>query len=474
MSTFSKKKKTAGLPAKGRRYVSPSPEEDCIDNFAISDFEEDDEEITQICNDMEEELTFRRRRSISAEAEFFGLAPPTARTRSVSTEVNGVRTPSPLPRVTNFRVQAKKFFLTWPRTTGNPDDLLAQVLLYRKPVRKCIVAVEQHKDGMDHIHVFVEYFKKLDIKNCNYFDKMFLRPNGTHPHCNISSVKDLSATLRYITKGGNYHLYGITKKMIDLIIDGTSISLAEVTAAVLESPRIEDIAIRFPNKFVIHSKGLRALCEIQRQKLSFQTIPYQWPGLLRSNPVITNIAAIGENSSLLTWLRYNFETCVQEGTNKPRKSSQLYLHGPTGTGKTYVLDFLRKHYRGFGISSFEDFYDRYNDYDYDFLYLDEFHGNKKIFWLNTLLAGEPMVIARKGSQYPRLVNNPVVICSNMTPEQCYPKVARERPKVLDAFLARLQIVQLTYAAPCFDLIDQLEACNAFVPLAESDPESDSE
>lgn len=437
----------------------------------------DNEEITQIS--LFRDLQSRKTREAADMAAFFAHSPPIRRPRVTRPGLPLQSSPKDkLITEKSFRCSAKKFFLTWPRTSGDPADLLALLLLYRKPVRKAIVAVESHKDGMQHIHVFVEYFKKIDIKNCNYFDKMFRRANGTYSHCNISSVKDLSATIRYITKGQNFVLYGLTQKMCDLIIDGTSIALAEVTAAVLEDPRIGDIAIRFPNKFVIHSKGLRELCEIQRQKLSFATTPYLWPPIDKGVLPWSDLLAKGEICDLYEWMRINFETHVQNKVVKPRKDLQLFLHGGTGTGKTAVLDFLRKHYRGFAISSFEDFYDRYNDYDYDFLYLDEFHGNKKIYWLNTLLAGEPMVIARKGSQYPRLVNCPVIICSNLTPTECYSKIQAYRPVVMEAFLARLEVVKLNYNSKSFDLIDMLEDLNAYEPLVDhvsgTDTDSDPE
>ncbi len=315
-----------------------------------------------------------------------------------------------------------------------PTLVVERIATFDPEIKVAIVCKELHKDGYPHIHVFLEYYRKKDVRNPLYFDAIFGK------HCNITTVKNTARVMLYITKDGNFEMFGITRKMITLIIDGVSSTLAEVAAKILEQPDIHKIALEFPVKFIHYHRGIGDLCKIQRQVNANKIVPYDWSNQDGMRGIKLRIAYSIE--PIYDWFIDNFRGYVDEKNPKPLRSKQMWIHGPTGSGKSRFLAHLCAHFRGFLMSATEDFYGGYNDPDIDFIYMDEFYGNKKLYFLNSLLGGHPIVIPCKGGQYTKQKNMPVVICSNMTPQECYPKVSIWKPLVFEAFLARLQIVDL--------------------------------
>jgi len=341
-----------------------------------------------------------------------------------------------------FRKNAKKFFLTFPnlkmKFVGIHSIMNRVVNVYDPKI--CIVAVEKHKNNVPHVHIFIQFRKKTDVRNPRYFDHLI--PGH---HCNIAAVRDTHATLNYIVKDDNYCLYGVTEPGLRILLSGTSIALAEVCTAIAENPDINEIAIKFPCKFIHYHSGIDHLCQIHRSRKSNQIAKLDWSPIVNrlygySEPDECPISFVAERQNeLLGWLVANFKP----GISRKLRAPQLWLHGRTGCGKTRFLAFLAKYFRSFLIASDEHFYGGYNDYDVDFLYLDEFHGNKKLFFLNSLLGGEPMNMPFKGGQYCKRSNKPVVICSNLTPVQCYSNISLSRPMVWEAFLSRLEVIDAT-------------------------------
>lgn len=67
----------------------------------------------------------------------------------------------------------------------------------------------------------------------------------------------------------------------------------------------------------------------------------------------------------------------------------------------------------------EDFYDYYDDETFDLVCLDEFKGQKTMQFLNCFLQGGDMFLKKKGSQYHKRKNIPVIILSNWSLDDCY-------------------------------------------------------
>lgn len=326
--------------------------------------------------------------------------------------------------------------MTCPKTSASVQTVMTSCILLAPKI--CIVATEKHKDGSDHIHIFFEFNKKLDVKNPRYFDHLI--PGR---HFNISTVRNTHATLRYITKDGSYTLFGITQATLKIILSGTSYTLGEVAAAIQKNPNISEIAREFPTHYIHYTRGLTSLCQIYRDYRRNKVVPFDYSRC--------GDAGLFTHTSLDIWFRANYIPIKA----KPLRSLQLWLHGPTQLGKTRFLSFLLRHFRGFLMNPEEHYYKGYADQDYDFLFFDEFHG-KKLQFLNSLLGGERIILPSKGDSYEKIRNIPVIICSNMSPAQVYRFKSVSHPLVFEAFLSRLLVLDLGKLGSIHAYVDMLE------------------
>lgn len=294
-------------------------------------------------------------------------------------------------------------------------------VLHKRPPKTVIVCTELHKDGTPHVHIYLLFTKIFEINSSTIFDAAW--PGH---HCNIGKVRHNAKTLQYIQKAGDYILFGITQDELDLLTSGVSVSMLQIATAIGANPNIDAIALEFPAQFLQLHRGIRALCEVHRRVKHNHVTPYTYPA-----PSTAALAIQTRFSLIDAWFRLNFLSPHP----KPIRSPQLWMHGPTQTGKTRMLAFLRKHWRGFLLPRKEDYYNGYNDDDVTFIYHDEFTGGKRISFLNSLLGGDPMNMAGKGTQYTKLTNKPVVLVSNLSPEMCYSRVSMI-PLIFDAFKSR--------------------------------------
>lgn len=100
---------------------------------------------------------------------------------------------------TNFRINAKNYFLTYPQCPI-PKETLLTFLKEQRPTQYVCVASEQHADGSPHLHALVQYVAKYNCRNPRAFD---YQSEGHTYHCNVQPAKDIDAVQRYIEKDGN-------------------------------------------------------------------------------------------------------------------------------------------------------------------------------------------------------------------------------------------------------------------------------
>jgi len=93
------------------------------------------------------------------------------------------------------RIQAKGWFLTWPRCSLEKEAALRVAEEYGK-ISEYVIARETHKDGTPHLHAFIKYEKKVYWKQ----DKWDL---GEH-HGNYQVAKCWRAVERYCKKGEDF------------------------------------------------------------------------------------------------------------------------------------------------------------------------------------------------------------------------------------------------------------------------------
>lgn len=99
----------------------------------------------------------------------------------------------------------------------------------------------------------------------------------------------------------------------------------------------------------------------------------------------------------------------------------------------------------------ENFFDAFDDEIHNLVVFDEFKAQHPLTFMNAFLQGGEMCLRRKGSQFIKTKNLPIIILSNYSPREAYSRVA---DVALEAFLSRLLVVELT--EPIFYLIEFLE------------------
>nr|AGS77229.1 AC1 [Mungbean yellow mosaic virus]AGS77263.1 AC1 [Mungbean yellow mosaic virus] len=109
-----------------------------------------------------------------------------------------------MPRLGRFAINAKNYFLTYPRCPLTKEDVLEQLLALSTPVNKKFIRVcrELHEDGEPHLHVLLQFEGKLQTKNERFFD-LVSPTRSAHYHPNVQAAKSASDVKSYMDKDGD-------------------------------------------------------------------------------------------------------------------------------------------------------------------------------------------------------------------------------------------------------------------------------
>ncbi|AJC52531.1 replication-associated protein [Trifolium-associated circular DNA virus 1] len=119
----------------------------------------------------------------------------------------------------SVRWSAKKFLLTYSQCCEDPDDIFAKINVLRE-VERAVGCIELHQDGNPHVHIAVEFKKKLNTTNCRFFDYSF-DADCTNYHPNVTVADSWPKCINYC-RGKNktlielYHAAEGGKKKYDL------------------------------------------------------------------------------------------------------------------------------------------------------------------------------------------------------------------------------------------------------------------
>lgn len=191
-----------------------------------------------------------------------------------------------------FRIQGKNFFLTYPKCDISIDQAY-ETLNYKNTIRYALIAQEKHKDGDLHLHAYIEYVKKLNIRDPKHFDL-------GDCHGNYQKPDNIEAVINYCKKENSFKEFGTR-----LLNQTTSQDI----------PDIYQLARELSRK--------KYFMECLRKKIPFQYAKEAWNDCdlftINEDP---EIGKIRSDLSELKW----------EEIENPRKSTVLI--GPSGIGKT--------------------------------------------------------------------------------------------------------------------------------------------
>lgn len=256
----------------------------------------------------------------------------------------------------------KGWFCTWPKCPI--DKATALKILDRKfNIQEFVIAEEQHKDGTPHLHAFIKLKKKKRFK-ADMFDL-------EEYHGHYEPAKSFKAVVKYCTKEGNY------------------IASIDIESALKKKGKLckEDL--------------LRDVDELLDEG---KITPMQ-------------VASWYKNSCVYKMLQKK-----RMPDELPEKKRHLWIWGPSNTGKTTCL---RNQMREKGEENFfqiptNNDWVGYNDQYY--LYFDEFKGQLTCQELNRLCDGGAKMNVKGGTVQIRY-DCQVIILSNFSIEECYPKVS---------------------------------------------------
>lgn len=192
-----------------------------------------------------------------------------------------------------MRWQGKNFGLTYSQVTEFTRKELYDELSKQKNLEYLCVSEERHADGGTHFHVHIQYTKRKDIKNPNYFD-------FKGKHCSIETLVEPDAWNTYIKKDNNY-----------------------------EENQDYDKAEFDPFEFGRNNDYESFLKECMKKKISAQYASMIWSHINAVCYEVTEDSSIeGTMSPMLSIVDIKM----------PRKS--YLLIGPTGCGKT---TYAKKH-----------------------------------------------------------------------------------------------------------------------------------
>lgn len=99
----------------------------------------------------------------------------------------------------SFRIQAKNFSLTYPQCPLESIDLMKKLQEFSPAY--ILIGREKHEDGNWHLHAFIHFAVRKNIKDNKFFDFA-----GHHP--NIQATKKVDNWIQYVKKEGSWIEHG--------------------------------------------------------------------------------------------------------------------------------------------------------------------------------------------------------------------------------------------------------------------------
>ncbi|ACM45549.1 replicase [Bhendi yellow vein Bhubhaneswar virus] len=293
-----------------------------------------------------------------------------------------------MPQPKRFQINAKNYFLTYPKCSLTKEEALSQFLNLQTPTNKKFIRIcrELHEDGTPHLHVLIQFEGKYKCQNNRFFD--LTSPNrSAHFHPNIQGAKTSSDVKSYIDKDGDILEWG------QFQIDGRSARGGQQTAndayaaalnAGSKSEALRVIKELAPKDFVLQFHNLNA--NLDR---IFQEPPA---------PYVSPFSSSSFNQvpeELEEWASEN----VVDAAARPLRPQSIVIEGDSRTGKTMWARSLGPHnyLRGHldlspRVYSNDAWYNVIDDVDPHYLkHFKEFMGSQKDWQSNTKY-GKPVQI----------------------------------------------------------------------------------
>nr|Q67620.1 RecName: Full=Replication-associated protein; Short=Rep; AltName: Full=Protein C1 [Tomato yellow leaf curl Sardinia virus-[Spain2]]AAA47955.1 C1 protein [Tomato yellow leaf curl Sardinia virus-[Spain2]]WEX97560.1 C1 protein [Tomato yellow leaf curl Sardinia virus] len=287
-----------------------------------------------------------------------------------------------------FQINAKHYFLTFPKCSLSKEEALEQLLQLQTPTNKKYIKIcrELHEDGQPHLHMLIQFEGKFNCKNNRFFD-LVSPTRSAHFHPNIQGAKSSSDVKSYIDKDGDVLEWGTFQ------IDGRSARGGQQTAndayakainAGRKSEALDVIKELAPRDYILHFHNINS-----NLNMVFQVppAPYVSPFLSSSFDQVPD--------ELEHWVSEN----VMDVAARPWRPVSIVIEGDSRTGKTMWARSLGPHNYLCGhldlsqkVYSNNAWYNVIDDVDPHYLkHFKEFMGSQRDWQSNTKY-GKPIQI----------------------------------------------------------------------------------
>ncbi len=323
---------------------------------------------------------------------------------------------------TDFRLGAKKIFLTFPQCDTTKEIALERIIAhFGTTLDWTVIAQETHADGNFHLHLGISLRTKLESRDPHVLDWITMK------HGSYEGMRNVKKSLEYFHKSDPTPLcHGINAKAVMNKKNGRSDIVAQ---ELLDGKSIDDITEEYPGFTMINLSKLTHFIQFVDKKRKHDALETRIPLYETNN--ITHADQV-----IVEWLNKNIRR------TRHFKQPQLWIYSTEpNMGKTSFINFLNEHLSIHHLMKWEDFDDMYQDNCYDLIVIDEFEGQRKLGWMNELLQGGTMPLRRKGEQYIKNQNLPILIASNQTPSICYQNCTTSR---ITTLLTRLKVINIEH------------------------------
>nr|AWK29721.1 replication initiator protein [Ageratum enation virus] len=343
-----------------------------------------------------------------------------------------------------FKINAKNYFLTYPKCSLTKEEALSQLLNLQTPTNKKYIKIcrELHEDGSPHLHVLIQFEGKYQCKNQRFFD--MVSPNrSAHFHPNIQRAKSSTDVKSYIDKDGDTLEWG------EFQIDGRSArggqqtandAAAEALNAGSKEAAMAIIREKLPEKFIFQYHNLNSnLDRIFTPPLEVYVSPF----------LSSSFDQVPEE--LEEWVSEN----VMVAAARPLRPQSIVIEGDSRTGKTMWARSLGPHNYLCGhldlspkVYSNDAWYNVIDDVDPHYLkHFKEFMGAQRDWQSNTKY-GKPVQI--KGGI-------PTIFLCNPGPNSSYKEFLDEEKNNALRNWALKNAIFVTLEGPLYSGSNQSEA-----------------
>ena len=141
-----------------------------------------------------------------------------------------------------FRIRSKKFLLTYPKVIDllNLEHLFLQAMqeafgVLKRKEMKYIIVKELHEDGTPHIHIYLEFEKKMSIESRDKLHVTLKNNDGAEivQEGKYEAVRNSGAVIEYVLKDvDENYMTNMSLPIVDGVIYGNP---EEHLLAVLET-----------------------------------------------------------------------------------------------------------------------------------------------------------------------------------------------------------------------------------------------